>query len=732
MMFLNPWFLIGLAAAGIPVLIHLLNLKKLRTVEFSSLRFLKELQKSRIRTLRIRQLLLLILRTLVIVFLVLAFARPTMRGPFAGFFGGRAAGTTVILLDDSPSMTIRDEHGVRFEQARQAVSRIVASAEEQDRIVFALLSSLGARPLAIAPSVSSALRVIADAQPTVVHKKWSALFPALRPIVDGSPQAHIAIYIVSDGQASQFVPLSVGADSAIGTEEWIQGATLRIGTVAEHNTAVLDVTMQTQVLSAGKPVRLQATIRQTGSTQVTNALVSAYIDGKRVAQRSLELAPDTPAPVVLDVTPKRPGSLSGYVQIEDDAFETDNTRHFSLRIPKRIRVLVFGETPADSYYPALALTLGGDSSLAGLFQVRTEPLSHLASFDARAVDVLVLSGIPRMTGEEAAAVARFAAAGGGVILFAGAGVDRMNYNKVLLPQLGLPALPEARPQPQDSLAPPDQNAGFLTFSRMDIDHPLLRTLLARPTENNPAKPPVESPRVVRYGPTPYTLGGRRIIGLSDGGSFLADFPVRNGRLLWFSVDAATRDSDFPLRGIFVPLIHRAAVYLAGAAETPAHTVAGNPLMLSLPRGRVTHGGRFTLTSPSGNNELLIPRGSPAIERIFVESSPTTEIGTYCLYEERVSSSAGYADPITLAAVNIDSAESNLRPATEPELARFWESGGIGPDRQRQLTAGETLENSIHEARSGVELWKYCILIALICAVLEMLIARVSASEVPSA
>ena len=54
MTFLNPLVLLGLAAAAIPVLLHLLNLRKLKTIEFSSLRFLKELQKTKIRRLKLR------------------------------------------------------------------------------------------------------------------------------------------------------------------------------------------------------------------------------------------------------------------------------------------------------------------------------------------------------------------------------------------------------------------------------------------------------------------------------------------------------------------------------------------------------------------------------------------------------------------------------------------------------------------------------------------------------
>ena len=60
MVFLNPLVLLGLAAAAIPLILHLLNLRKLRTIEFSTLTFLKELQQTKIRRLKLRQLLLLL------------------------------------------------------------------------------------------------------------------------------------------------------------------------------------------------------------------------------------------------------------------------------------------------------------------------------------------------------------------------------------------------------------------------------------------------------------------------------------------------------------------------------------------------------------------------------------------------------------------------------------------------------------------------------------------------
>src|SRR5260221_12424975 len=104
MLFLKPLVLLGMAAAAIPLILHLLNLRKLRTIHFSTLTFLKELQQTRIRRLKLRQLLLLLIRTLLIVFIILPFARPAFPGQIFRGFGSHAYSTLAFILDDSFSI----------------------------------------------------------------------------------------------------------------------------------------------------------------------------------------------------------------------------------------------------------------------------------------------------------------------------------------------------------------------------------------------------------------------------------------------------------------------------------------------------------------------------------------------------------------------------------------------------------------------------------------------------
>ena len=125
MNFLNSIILAGLLAALAPVVIHLLNRQKVRTVEFSSLIFLRDLQKTKMRRLKLRQWLLLIIRTLIVVLAVLAFARPTIKGDAFSVLGAHAKTSIVFLTDQSASMHARTADGSAAERAaRRRLSSI--------------------------------------------------------------------------------------------------------------------------------------------------------------------------------------------------------------------------------------------------------------------------------------------------------------------------------------------------------------------------------------------------------------------------------------------------------------------------------------------------------------------------------------------------------------------------------------------------------------------------------
>src|SRR6476660_2326964 len=126
--FLYPLFLLGLLAASLPVLIHLLNRRKLKRIRFPAVRFILLSQKRISRSYRLRHWILLALRTLAVVFLALLLANPIFQTG-AGLFAG---GGPVVLLDNSLSMTWSGD-GNGFKQAKDAARMLISALSDDDR-----------------------------------------------------------------------------------------------------------------------------------------------------------------------------------------------------------------------------------------------------------------------------------------------------------------------------------------------------------------------------------------------------------------------------------------------------------------------------------------------------------------------------------------------------------------------------------------------------------------------
>ena len=104
--FLNASMLPALAVSLLPFLIHLIHRRRVSELPFSNVAFLVALQEGRLRSFKTRQWLLLLLRTLAIFFLTLAFCRPTVGNDTISARQGDGEGgrAIVLLLDRSYSL----------------------------------------------------------------------------------------------------------------------------------------------------------------------------------------------------------------------------------------------------------------------------------------------------------------------------------------------------------------------------------------------------------------------------------------------------------------------------------------------------------------------------------------------------------------------------------------------------------------------------------------------------
>ena len=141
MTFLNPLLLWGLATISIPILIHIFNLKRTKKIEFSTLMFLKEIQQSKYKKIKLKQLLILLCRIAFIIFLVMMAAKPFDNG-FLGSPGDKAKSSVLLILDDSFSMQSRDKNGNDFDNAKKKLAETIDALGDNDEIYFTTISSI--------------------------------------------------------------------------------------------------------------------------------------------------------------------------------------------------------------------------------------------------------------------------------------------------------------------------------------------------------------------------------------------------------------------------------------------------------------------------------------------------------------------------------------------------------------------------------------------------------------
>ena len=104
MSFLSNIFLWLLPLISIPLIIHILNRRKIILVDFSTIRFLNSLKSDSIKKINILQWLLLMLRTLIVLFIILMMSRPILKGYYPRMQIDPSSSLSVILIDDSFSM----------------------------------------------------------------------------------------------------------------------------------------------------------------------------------------------------------------------------------------------------------------------------------------------------------------------------------------------------------------------------------------------------------------------------------------------------------------------------------------------------------------------------------------------------------------------------------------------------------------------------------------------------
>ena len=200
MTFLHPVALVGLVAAAIPTLLHLLERRVPPEAEFPPLRYLSEAERQSARRLKLRHLLLLILRTAVIVLIVLAAARPLFPTQASG--GSLHEPTALaVILDNSASSGLVVDGRLVLDRLRAVARGSLARAAASDRLWLVLADGVARA------GTPEALVATVDSDGVSARRlDLTAAVRAAARLVDAEPLPAREVHVVSDLQRTALGP----------------------------------------------------------------------------------------------------------------------------------------------------------------------------------------------------------------------------------------------------------------------------------------------------------------------------------------------------------------------------------------------------------------------------------------------------------------------------------------------------------------------------------------------
>ncbi len=679
--FLNTVVLFGLIGVGLPVLIHLFARQKIRKILFSTTTFIKQVHTVRLKRIRLRQLLLLILRCLAIFFLIMGFARPTIRSH--AISGSGTGSSSMVLIVDRSLSTARQ--GL-VEQENQWVKNILEFMKDGDEVAVVPTVNPEEKESGFAHDPQAILRQIEGKRTNFLKGKIDESLKKSSLLLSQSKNLNKEIYLISDLQASEFI---TRPDSAF-YKNWNDPLFVLPIEGELNNLAVGQVGIENQILQPQMPVRIFAEIANYGNQKIQNCLVRAFIEDQVMAQKAIDLEAGQKQRVIFPLRIAQTGWVRCRIQIDEDNFPQDNEGFLVFRIPETIRVLLLGKN-REAIRP-LELALRPQKENSGIFQMERAFYGEHWIDKIGKVDVILISNYPAFQPDESQRLRQFVESGGGIFLIPGSDIDIDNYNRFCLK-------PWAGIEFGAVMGNPAGSQGYYSLRSLDSNHPVFEGVF----QSESVKfQPLRFYRVLDViGKMPES-----VLSLQNKICLLGEIPTGKGKLFLFTSSLDPQWSDMVYSSLFAPLIYRSVFYLSQGMEDRKTILTGQTVAVAVDTESVA--SKYRIEIPDGSEIKILPEIKR--DRFVLHFSDTFLTGFYRFYEDEKL--------IGIKAVNIDPEESDFRVMDEKALHSYF-----GPIDFQIVPKNDRLAEQISAVRWGRELWKQMLLFGLLVLVIEMLMMR---------
>jgi hypothetical protein len=434
---LSPLLLWGTLLGAIPIIIHLLNRRRFRRVEWAPMRYLKlTIQRNR-RRIQIEELLLLLVRIALPVLLFVFLARPLVNPTgLERWLGGGGRTSHVLLVDDSLSMGYASGGPPAFHRARDIAASLLAATRPGDRCTL-VTTSAPRVPVFLEVEGTRREELSGDAlslPQTETHAAWSTVLEGVDGVLESCTYPTRQLTIITDLRKA-------GWDASLSplvrrwSEQGLRVRVVDVGADETANVALEALVPLDRTILAGAESRWEALIRNNSPRVIAGAKAVLRVDDRPTELTLPEIAPRQSAKVPLTVRFPGSGPHDVSLQIPDDELPGDNQHWAAVPVKDSLLIrLVDGEPSTEPFgsevdYLAAPLSIGvGD---AEAWRVEVVPEEDFLSPRLEPADVLVLANVAAPTHEQAERLGRLVRAGMGLMVFTGAKLDTGLYNDLL-------------------------------------------------------------------------------------------------------------------------------------------------------------------------------------------------------------------------------------------------------------------------------------------------------------
>ena len=701
MTFATPLFLVAMLAALIPVMLHMINRQKAKTIPFSTLRFLRlSVQRTR-RRKYLHDVLLLLLRVAALLLIAIALAGPTIT-KLGNLLGRKAASAVVLVLDNSASMSTIDEGGARWDAALRVSEQLLDQLSDGDSVALLLTCGPPRPELERLYQNQEIVRQTLDECRVSSERADLALrLQTAEKLLADSDAPNKEIYVVTDMQALSWQTLKP-------TETETAADAPPVILVDVHramlpNVAVTDVELHAAGPVTGVPIQAKVSLQGDQSIEQQRH-IELLLDGQ-VQQTSptLTIAAGGVAEHAFRFTVDQPGIHRGEIRLTtQDASAADDHRFFAITVDPHIPVAIVKPREheiaylEDTYYleRALAPVTGGN------WAIRTTSLTAgaLASEALAAYSIIFCVNLPAIEAPLANRLREYVRGGGHLVWICGDNVDPVAYEAMnqsagneLLP-IRLLSVREPTLDNSDGWQVGWLDPSYPAFAPLSEPASLYQSILVK---RHLETAPVEEGQVAV------------LARLDNGDPLLVERAVGSGSVLLLGTSAHVDWSNLPLRPIFLPMVAGLTFHLANAEATQPQLIAGTPIVSPWP------------AADNSGIEVLRPTGE-AIRLDNADASSaalryddTYDIGIYELHALHPALRRQ-----TAIAMNLDGTETAQAITTAGTLqAAFGE-------RPLILCAEPSeLASTISKLREGESLLEAFLMAVLIALILESYVAN---------